>query len=97
MIVQAVRPGSVAGGGCYGVMEFGMSRGIKPKKEYVRISNEGNRAQFWTVRQKVKGSYIRELVSSLDYEYIFGEGGGGGRNKHKSSPTKNYIQQQQMY
>ena len=30
--VQAVQPGSVAGGGCYGVMEFGMSSGIKQKK-----------------------------------------------------------------
>ena len=49
--VQAVRLGSVAGGGCYCVMEFGMSRGIKPKIKYVRISNEGN----WVVCQKVKG------------------------------------------
>ena len=30
--VQSVRPGSVAGGGCYGCMEFGMSRRIKPKR-----------------------------------------------------------------
>ena len=30
--VQAVRLGSVAGGGCYGVMEFGMSCGITPKR-----------------------------------------------------------------
>ena len=27
----------VAGGGCYGVMEFGMSHGIKPKRKYMRI------------------------------------------------------------
>ena len=53
--------GSVAGGGCYGVMEFGMSRGVKPKRKYVRISNEGNWAQIWTVHQKVKGSYVMIL------------------------------------
>ena len=29
--VPADRPGSVAGGGCYGDMEFGKSRRIKPK------------------------------------------------------------------
>ena len=36
--VQAVRPGSVAGRGCYGGMKFGMTRSIKPKRQYVRIS-----------------------------------------------------------
>ena len=37
--VRAVRPESVGGGGWFwGVMEFGMSRRIKPKEKYVRIS-----------------------------------------------------------
>ena len=48
--VRAVQPGSVAGS----VMEFGMSRMIKPKEKYVHISNEGNWDHFWTDRQKVK-------------------------------------------
>ena len=33
-------------------MEFGMSRRVKPKEKYVRISNEGNFGAFWTVRRK---------------------------------------------
>ena len=35
---QAVRPGSVAGKGVLGVMEFGMSHRIKPKEKYMHIS-----------------------------------------------------------
>ena len=45
--VRAVRPESVAGGGWFwGVMEFGMSRRIKPKEKYVSISRKENLAQF---------------------------------------------------
>ena len=51
--VQAVRPGSVAGGGCYGGMKFDMSRGIKPKRKYVRISvNEIGRNLDYTPKGK---------------------------------------------
>ena len=35
--------------------------GFSQKKEYVRISNEGNWVQLWTVRQKVKGNYVMIL------------------------------------
>ena len=59
--VQAVRPGSVAGRGCYGIMEFDMACRIKPKRKYAHISNEGNWAQFWMIRQKVKESYVMNL------------------------------------
>ena len=36
--IQIVRPRSVTGGGCYGGMKFGMSRGFNPKRKCARIS-----------------------------------------------------------
>ena len=43
-------------------MEFGMSRRIKPKEKYVRIS-------IWTVRRKIKNlwSYVvgRKLLAAI--------------------------------
>ena len=46
--VRAVRPESVAGGGW-----FGMSRRIKPKEKYARISMK-EILRIWTVRRKIK-------------------------------------------
>ena len=43
--IPAVRPGSVAGGGSYGVMKFGMSRRINSQRICAHF-NEGNWAQL---------------------------------------------------
>ena len=56
--VQAVRPGSVAGGGCYGVMEFGMSCRIKPK---------GNMCSFWEQFGRSAKRIKKELVNVLKF------------------------------
>ena len=54
--VRAVRPESVS---CGGVMEFGLSRMIKPKEKYVRISMK----EIWR-KNKELWSYVVSFVFS---------------------------------
>ena len=54
----AVRPGSVAGGGCYGDMEFGMSLRMKPKKNMCTFRMKEIGHSLDGPPKGIKGSYV---------------------------------------
>ena len=72
---QAVRPGSVAGWGCYGVVEFEMFRRIKSKRKYVRISlKEIGRNLDGPPKGKIR-SYV--MINKSFPFFLVCRGGGG--------------------